>query len=160
MIQVIFASVRPMPLRSAHLQNCLQSTSTLSRLKFLIWAARPWASKNLGDIAYWHKQPSLQRQQTSIESHYASNYLYLHLQSSRLTPHSHISLPSLAVNSFALYAAELTSRRMPHSWPHCLSSSARLRLASRLSQSLLRGRTFPESKTTSFLGSRLGSDCA
>ena len=61
--------------------------------------------------------------QTSRESHYASDYLYSHLQSSRLTPHSHISLPSLAVNSFALYAAELTSLRMPH----CLPSSDRFR---------------------------------
>ena len=51
-------------------------------------------------------------------------YLYSHLQSSRLTPHSHISLQSLVVNSFALYAAELSSLRVSH-W---LLSSARLRL--------------------------------
>ena len=44
-----------------------------------------------------------------------------HLQASRLTPHSHLSLPSFAVNSVALYAAELTSLRMLH----CLSSSDR-----------------------------------
>ena len=63
--------------------------------------------------------------QTSSGSHTTSGiYLYLHSQSSRVKPHSHISLPSLAVDSFALYAAELTSLRVPH----CFLSSARLRL--------------------------------
>ena len=62
--------------------------------------------------------------QTSTESYYASDYLYLQMHSSRLTPHSQISLPSLAVKSFALYAAELTSLRIAH----CLPSSARFRL--------------------------------
>ena len=51
---------------------------------------------------------------TTTESYYASDYLYLQMQSSRVRPHSHISLPSLAVKSFALYAAELTSLRIAH----------------------------------------------
>ena len=75
---------------------------------------------DLGDIV----MPA-QPVETSSGSHTTSGiYLYLHLQSSRLTPHSHISLPSLAVNSFALYSGQVTSLRIPH-W---LSSSARLRL--------------------------------
>ena len=91
------------------------ASNKLCSLLFLLQRARFLSSNNLGGIGVSASVSS----QTSIKSHYASHYLYSHLQSSRLTPHSHISLPSLAVNSFASYAAELTSLSMPH----CLLSS-------------------------------------
>ena len=87
---------------------------------FLLPRARFFASNQHQSVAISASVSS----QTSTQSCYASDYLYLHLQPSRLAPHSHILLPSLVVNSFALYVAELTSLRMPH----CLPSSDRLRL--------------------------------